>query len=201
MRRGAFDIEFDFSELNKLSGRLSTLNGEQLRASSVEAVNAVITRFDKNQRAAQVADINLPQSYVDSKTTTTLASNGSNPRAEIRTAGDLTIMGRFGPSPILDPERRDRLGRRMGRRSAGVSVPIKPSAPANEPQWFLMRLLNGNGEGVFVRTAAGKAKHLYGPSPYSLFRHQALIGEPALLDDLERTAVSFMADSVEKVFR
>lgn len=197
MAERQFDLEVDVSELVGIAEGLGSLGAQGLAGIAAAAVNEVTLRFDEKQRAAQIADINLPRSYVDRKTQTVLATP-SEARATITTAGDLTVMDRYPIQTLRDPSRLDRRGHRLGQRQAGVRVAIKPSAPVAEPQWFTMRLKNGNGTGVFVRTSAGKVKHLYGPSPYSLFRHQVNLGEPALLDDLEATGAQALADAIEK---
>lgn len=197
MSTSAFSLEVDVSELASVGEGLARLGSKGLAGIAAAAVNEVVLRFDEAQRAAQIADINLPRSYVDAKTSRTLATD-AEARATITTQGDLTVMDRYPLQVLKDPSRLDRRGHPLGARQAGVRVAIKPSSPVEEHQWFTMRLKNGNGTGVFVRTSAGKLKHLYGPSPYSLFRHQINVGEPALLDDLEATGAQALADAIEK---
>lgn len=200
MRQRAFSVQVDTSELTGLAEGLGRLSGERLGRAALEAVNAVTTRFDEAQRTAQRADINLTAGYIGEKTQVDLASDPVNPRAQILTRGDLTVMGHYQPEVLRDPDRLDRRGRRLGERSAGVRVTIKNSSPTSQTSWFLMRLRNTQAErfGVFVRdTATEKPKNLYAVSPYSLFRHQALIGEPRLLDDLERTVSAALADAIQ----
>lgn len=193
-----FEVTVSVSEVEGLARRIERLPGDVLGRAAVDAVNAVVTRFDELQRKGQVADIALSPAYVKSKTDLQLAANPANPRALLTTRGDLTILGRYNPTVLRDPERLDRAGRRMGNRQAGVRVAIKPSAPVEETQWFTMRLKNGNGTGVFVRTSAGRVKHIYGPSPYSLFRHQINTRSEDLREDLQRTGLAAMADAVER---
>ena len=192
-----FEVSVDVSELAGLQRGLGQLSGESLAATAAAAVNVVVDRFDTKQRAAQVADIALDPGYVARKTKVWPATP-ADPKATITTSGDLTIMGRYPITSLRDPSRLDRRGNRLGERQAGVLAGIKRSAPANEPQWFMMRLKNDNGTGVFVRTSQGRKKHLYGPSPYSLFRHQINVGAPALLDDLQNTGVDALADAINE---
>lgn len=200
MRRSAFSVDIELGEVTGLADSLGRISGERLGRAALEAVNTVTTRFDDRQRKAQRADINLTAGYIEDKTTVQLATDLVNPRATIRTRGDLTVMGHYDPEVMRDPGRLDSRGRPLGNRSAGVRVAIKPSTPTEHESWFLMKLKGTQGarEGVFVRDTEGKAKHLYGVSPYSLFRHQALIGEPGLLDDLETTVGAAVSDAIEK---
>jgi hypothetical protein len=195
-----FDIKVDVRQLAGLQERLGLLSGNTLAAAAADAVNVVTERFDVKQQAAQRADIALDPAYIARKTKFWPATP-SDPRATITTSGDLTIMSRYPLALQADRDRRDKAGRRYGARQAGVQVTIKPSAPVDEDLWFLMRLRNGNGTGVFVRTSAGRTKHLYGPSPYSLFRHQINVGAPALLDDLQKTGADAFAAAVDGAFR
>lgn len=192
-----FDIEVSVTDLAGLQDRLGQLSGERLAAAAADAVNVVVDRFDAKQRAGQIRDIALDPTYIASKTRVTPATPGK-PSATITTSGALTIMSRYPLALMSDRNMVDKAGRRFGKRQAGVNVTIKPSAPVEEQQWFLMRLKNGNGTGVFVRTSAGGTKHMYGPSPYSLFRHQINAGEPELRDDLVRAGAAAIADAVEK---
>lgn len=193
----SFDIQVDVSQLAGLQERLTALSGNTLASAAADAVNVVTSEFDRKQRAGQLADIALDPEYIARKTRVTKATPG-NPVATITTSGDLTIMSRYPHALMPAAGRVDKAGHRIGQRAAGVQVTIKRSAPVEEPQWFFMNLRNGNGLGVFVRTSAGRLKHMYGPSPYSLFRHQIDIGEPQLLADLMETGASAIADAVEK---
>lgn len=192
-----FEISVDVSQLAEVEQGLGRLTGAALAAAAADAVNVVTEQFDARQRAGQIADIALDPGYIASKTKVRLATP-SSPQATITTAGDLTIMGRFGPTSLRDPGRLDRRGHKLGQRQAGVSVGIKRSAPAVEPAWFLMRLKNGNGTGVFVRTSSGKKKHLYGPSPYSLFRYQINTGITQLEDDLRAAGGDALVNAIDK---
>lgn len=196
-----FEFELDASQLVGLADGLGQLSGERLAAAAAAAVNVVVGRFDAKQRAGQIADINLDPDYIARKTRVRPATPGDT-TAKITTSGDLTVMDHY-PLALLtrDGTEVDKAGRRYGRRQAGVRVAIKPSAPTEQPLWFLMRLKNDNGTGVFVRTSAGKKKHMYGPSPYSLFKHQIDVGAPALLDDLQTTGAAELAGEVEKALR
>lgn len=195
------NITFDFSALAGLAAQMRDVGASQIGLSALEVVNRVTTRFDKEQRAAQIADINLPRSYVDSVTRRVAAATPVNPRAEIRTERKLTVMDRYGAAPYRRPNDTDRLGRRLGNRQGGVLLPIKPSAPRREDAMFMLPLRNQAGrQGVFVRTTAtgGRPKHLYGPSPYSLFRFQVRRSEADLVQTLAREALESLSAAIEK---
>lgn len=197
-----FNFEVDTGDLLGLAGRLERVDGRRLGLAAVEAVNAVITRFDEAQQAGQTRDIALTPAYVKSKTDLALATDPVNPQAKLITRGDLTVMDRYPLQVLKDPSRLDRAGHRLGKRQAGVQVGIKPSAPVTEPQWFTMRLrvgtASGSRIGVFVRTSSGRKKHLYGPSPYSLFRFQVGQLGSDLQQDLEATGTAAIADVIDE---
>lgn len=176
-----------------------------LTVAAVDAVNVVTQRADQALRAGEIADISLSDEYVRSKTTVALATR--DPRAEITVRGDLTILGRFPLAQITvaaasakgDPSR----GIPAGSKAAGVRAQIKRSSATAQPKWFTMRLRRGaragDNVGVFVRTGPGSVKHLYGPSPYSLFRYQAGLQLEDIADDLQRTTDQAVADQLTKV--
>lgn len=197
-----FNFEVDAGDLLGMAGRLEAVDGRRLGLAAVEVVNAVVTRFDVAQQAGQIRDIALTPAYVKSKTDLTLASDPANPQATIVTRGDLTVMDRYPLQVLQDPNRLDRAGHRLGKRQAGVRVGIKPSAPVAEPQWFTMRLragtASGSRVGVFVRTSDGRKKHLYGPSPYSLFRFQVGQLGADLQQDLETSGVAALSDVIDE---
>lgn len=200
----------------------------RLAVAAVDAVNTVTKRAEKSLIEGELADINLSPAYVKSKTDMTLAAvGGKSARAEIVTRGDLTILGNFKPvSRIVAPGAKRRAGPIKGFRSAGVGINIRKSLRIMEPQWFLMRLKAGNvaGDkyGVFMkddsiapkndrgkglgdagRRRDGKAgkRHIYGPSPYALFRAQIAQQFDAIQDDLSRTALSLMGDEFEETLK
>lgn len=191
------ELVVDVTQLAGLTDRLGRLSAGGLAAAAAETVNVVTERFDRKQRAGQLADIALDPNYVAQKTRVKSATPG-DATATITTSGDLTVMDRYPLVLLPAAGRVDRRGRPFGQRQAGLKVTIKRSAPVAETQWFLMRLKNNNGSGVFVRTSAGKKKHLYGPSPYSLFKHQVEVGTPALLADLQSTGLENLAAAAEK---
>ena len=203
-------ITVNVREVEALADRLSAVKGDRLASVTTQVVNEAAVEFERKLIDGGVAGINLSKTYVKSKTDLALATVSARPRAEIVTRGDLTVMGRFGPSTVRAPGAPRRAGPIAGRRSAGVSVAIRTGTPIMEPQWFLMPLKNGNGFGAFVRddsiapspTAlregrAGK-RHVYGPSPYSLFARQIVVQGPRMRLDLEELAVSRLSAEIER---
>lgn len=195
------NIALDFSALGPLAAQLRTVGAEQLGRAALEVVNAVTTQFDKEQRAGQIADLNLPRADVDAATTLTRAASVANPRAQIATVVKLTVLDRYGAAPYKRPNDFDRIGRRLGNKQGGVLLPIKRSAPVRRDAMFMLPLRNTAGRrGVFVRTTAtgGKPKHVYGPAPYSLFRFQVKTREADLVRTLQVSATEALGLALEK---
>ena len=187
--------------------RLDRVSGSVIGTAARDAVNEVITRFERDATDGMTADYGLAPAYVRGKTDVRLADSILNPKAEMVTRGDLTILGRFplqqltqsAPRAKGDPSR----GIAPGRKQAGVRATIRRSAPAERDKWFTMRLHAGNAPGanigVFVRaTGRDKPKHIYGPAPYSLFRFQRDLRIGEVETDLQNTTMRTIADRVEK---
>lgn len=207
-------ISVDVRQLEAQATRLDRVaEGGRLALAATQAVNSVTTRFEKKAVAGEIANINLTQAYVRSKTDMTLARPGGPARAQIRTKGDLTILGRFEPlSRIIAPGAARRAGPVKGFRQAGTALGVTKTGYHMEPQWFIMRLRAGREPGVnfgvFVRddSIAPKSKrdgragyrHIYGPSPYSLFHHQINVGAEALEEDLRATALDEMGGALKE---
>lgn len=210
-RQGSFGLKIDATQVNGLADRLGRLSGREFGLACLTAVNEVTTRFDKDSQHGMTADIGLTPAYVRSKTDVALAERLVNPRAEIRVRGDLTILGRFPLQQLTQAARTKAKGDPArgipaGRKQAGVKATIRRSAPAAREKWFTMRLRAGAGPGanvgVFVRqTGSDKPKHIYGPSPYSLFRHQIETHIGSVEDDLQRTALNRTAELVERIVK
>lgn len=204
---------FKFDPLASITDKLdrAAAKGRFLLA-SVEAVNAVTLRTGASLQRGEIRDINLSPAYVKSKTDMVVAPARGPAKAAILTSGDLTVLGRFSPLILAAGNgAMRRAGPRAGLRNAGVTVPIRRSSPAFEPQWFVLPLRRGsqaglNGFGVFVRDSRlkpraaalreGKAgkRHIYGPSPYSLFKAQVNVQMPDILNDLERETLKRIGD-------
>lgn len=223
----ATSVTFKFKPAEQAANRLERVaERSRLALAALDAVNAVTRRADESLRRGEIEDINLTPAYVKSKTDVQLARPGAAPRAVITTKGDLTILGRFAPlSRLVNQNRRDSIGRRLGFRSAGTALAIRKSKREVQPQWFLMRLRRGNAPGdnfgVFVRDDALPAKNgpnpslaggrhrdgragkrqIYGPSPYSLFRAQVTRQFDTIQSDLARTALREVGDELEKGVR
>lgn len=203
-------FDFLFEPAEALATRLLQIPGAPLRAAQVRAVNEVTSRFDVLARRRMNEGISLSDAYVKSKVRVDLATR--EPEATITAAGDLTILGHFPLHQMYrqanrparakgDPAR----GIPAGSRAAGVRVTIKTAAPTAQARWFTMKLRRGTAAGdkigVFARAPGGRARHMYGPSPYSLFRFQVKRGERELQGDLERTGLAAVQQVVEGALR
>lgn len=190
-----------------LAERLGRISGSVIGMAARDAVNEVMTRFERDALAGMTADIGLTPAYVKGKTDVRLAEVSLNPKAEMVTRGDLTILGRYplqqltqsAPRAKGDPAR----GIAPGSKQAGVRAGIRRSAPVERDKWFTMRLRAGGGPGantgVFVRaTGRSTPKHIYGLSPYSLFRHQIGLRATEVEVDLADTTMRTITDRVEK---
>lgn len=213
-------FKFKFDPLEGLADKIEqAARRGRFALAAVDAVNIVTQRASTSLQAGEIANINLDPAYVKSKTDVQLASPGSKARATITTKGDLTVMGRFGAT-MASMQRTGgttRSGPRPARLNSGTKYRIKKSAPGFERQWFVLPLrkgleAGGNSFGVFVRDSRitpskkalreGKAgkRHIYGPSPYQLFKEQIRLQGGDIQDDLARTALDRMADELEKAF-
>ena len=213
-------FKFKFDPLEGLADKIERAAARgRFALAAVDAVNIVTTRANTSLQAGEIANINLTPAYVKSKTDVQLASGASKARATITTKGDLTVLGRFGVT-MASMQRTGgvtRDGPRPARLNSGTSYRIRKNAPAFEPQWFVLPLrkgseAGGNSFGVFVRDSRipkskralreGKAgkRHIYGPSPYQLFKEQIRLQGRDIQDDLARTALEQMGAELEKAF-
>lgn len=210
-------IRVKFNPARELADRLDrTAASGRLALNAAQAVNDVTVAFNDSQIAEQTRTINLTQAYVRSKTDVTLARPLGKPRAEILTRGDLTVLGNFTPLAMTAGRGvLRRAGPRIGMRNAGTRVSIKRASPVFEPQWFVLplrrgRVPGGNGFGVFVRDDSippskralregrhGK-RHIYGPSPYSMFRRQIDTRSPEVQARLAERALALMGDGLRQ---
>lgn len=206
-RRNSFALTVETSKVEGLADRMGRVSGSAFGLAAKSSVNEVALRFEADALRGMTADIGLTAAYVRSKTDVKLAESTLNPRAEVTTGGALTILGRYPLQQLTQSASRAKgdpaRGIPAGRKQAGVRVGIKRSAPAAREKWFTMRLragaAPGENVGVFVRaTGRPKPKHIYGPAPYSLFRHQVETHITDVEDDLQRTALRTVADLVEK---
>lgn len=212
----SLEVRIDVRQAEAFADRLSTVSGRRLGVSAVRAVNEVTTEFNESSIKEQTRGINLTPAYVKGKTDVKLADSPARPRAEITTRGDLTVLGNFAPlSRIVAPGAPRKAGPIKGFRSAGVRVAIKRAKYLTENQWFILPLRRGlvgggNGFGVFVRDPKlrpskaalregryGK-RHIYGPSPYALFRRQIDTRFPEIEQKLADRALALMGDALEE---
>lgn len=200
-----FTVAIDFDPLTEVAGRLDALAGKALlRLTAADVVNEVAVRFDKHAKAGMNRALNLTDQYIAERMSITRAkfAGKAPPRAEIVARGDLTIIGHYPHEQLQYEGTRTLKGPTRGRRYSGVAVEITKGQAIEEKQWFTMRLRRGTQSGdkigLFVRTSAGTVKHLYGPSPYSLFRYQVEHDDGFLIEDLEDTATAKMRQAIDK---
>lgn len=208
MARTSFALKVETKELATLAARLGGLAGASLGRAAKDAVNEVTLRAHESTLRGMTADVGLTPAYVKSKTDVSLATDLLHPVGEIVTRGDLTILGRYPLQQLTQSARPDAKGDPSrgiapGTKQAGIRASIRRSAPVARDKWFTMKLragkTAGDNVGVFVRaTGRDKPKHIYGPSPYSLFRHQLDVQSSDIADDLSKTALQKIADQVEK---
>jgi hypothetical protein len=187
---------------DELASRLDrAADSTRIRLNLVDAVNDVTQRFELTAARAMNAGLALEDSYVRSKIkrTPAVAAGRGAVRAEIVTRGDLTILGNYPHRQLNEAGTAVRSGASKGRRPSGARVEIRRGAAVTEPQWFVMKLRGTGGkEGIFVRTSEGRTKHIYGPSPYSLFRFQINRLQDDLQDDLQTAATTTVAGVIER---
>jgi len=190
-----------------LADRLGRISGSVIGMAARDAVNEVIVRFERDALQGMTADVGLTPAYVKGKTDLRLAESALNPRAEMVTRGDLTILGRYPLQQMTQSAPRAKgdsaRGISPGRKQAGVRVGIRRSAPVERDKWFTMRLRSGVGPGenigVFVRSTGRRTpKHIYGLAPYSLFRYQRDLRAGDVETDLADTTMRTIVDRVEK---
>lgn len=189
-------LRVSFDPANELARKIdNAAAGIRSRIGAVEAVNAVSSRAEKSLRAGMNQGLNLSDAYVASRMTRTPAEvTGKGPVVATVTAdGRPTIISHY---PYQQLRTRGDQG-----RSAGVATEVRKGGAKFVAQWFTMRLrlpeASGGKFGLFYRGSSGKAKHLYGPAPYSLFRFQIGAQEADILDDLERSGLAAFEGSLK----
>ena len=189
----ALTVEINAEQVLVLAERMEGVTGARLNAALVKAVNQVGQRYDSSIRRAMNKGIALSDEYVSSRMSVEPATNA--PVLTITTIGPggqsrkgLTILGHYNPQKTAD----------------GVQIEVTRGAPKQLlRRAFIMRLKSGTvaGDrfGVFERIGPGKTawKHLYGVSPYSLFRYQATQQSPAIEADLQEAALVNIAEAID----
>lgn len=216
-----FNLRVDAKGLTNLGVDLTALSGDQLGQSAKAAVNEVVKRTYLFARKDMNENINLTDAYIGSKVSYELAQATTNPTGTITTIGDLTPLDRFDARVVTQPvnwsnSRIQSLGfkfgpwpgwtRRKGDAARGipenekaksVAVTVQRGAPKQlGSSAFRMKLKNGNGYGTFIRTSEDKTKHLYGPSPYSLFAFTVKTNQDRIADDLQSTALAEVTQAI-----
>lgn len=206
-RTNDFALAVRTDEVLALADQLDGATTASITAALVRAVRTSTEKFDRSARKAMNAGIALSDGYVSSRMEVD-APEGT-PRVAITAAGPgragrkgLTILGHYNPRTFTGSL----------SRPGGVTIEATRGKPQRlERRTFMMRLKRGTAAGdqfgVFERlgpdlkNADGSIRkrnwrHLYGVSPYSLFRHQIEVGSDELQADLQRTALAELAKVV-----
>lgn len=196
----AFHVTVEVPGADRAARGLDQLTGESLRQAVVQQMRPVLDRYVSSTQAAMRAGIALSEGYVSSRMEYEPPS--IVPKAVVTAHGParpnragLTILGHYSPAVTTQPAKRPRRskgdssrGIPAGSKAAGVQVEVTRGAPKVIPGAFTMKLRRGDQAGdqigVFVRSGAA-VRHLYGVSPYSLFRFQVSRSEGELADRLQ----------------
>ena len=176
-------IAIDASTLLDAAAKIDTIDGAAINKALRAMVQAEVGAFDTRTRRAMNAGIALSDEYVSSKMVR--EDDPALPRTTITAFGPgrrdpsgLTILGHYDPTTIWEPAKRARAkgsqarGVPAGSKAAGVRITVRRGAAKYLPGAFMMTLKGTGGKtGVFYRDGS-KLRHLYGVSPYSLFRFQ-----------------------------
>lgn len=202
----SFNVSIDLAAIEGLAAKLNGINPQSLGDGLVNTLNEVTDRAYVTTRNDMLRTINLSQEYVESKMTVNRAKTASNLSSSIvaigpgrgKNAG--AILGRYLPVMRTQPVRYPKLSKGdssnqrnipRGMKAAGVAVSVKRGSTKVIEHGFLMRLKNGNGIGVFTRSAGAtgpkNVKHRYGPSVYQLFKVAADSYTNEIGSDLEKS--------------
>lgn len=169
----SINVRVDLTSLKSLSESIEKVPKE-ISDSLVRAVNTVARATFETSKKKIVEQVNLQQSYVDSKLKLEPASDV--PTATITGQGRGVLLSNFNPVQLTKANVSSRgkgnpkLGIPKGYRAAGVKVRVKAQGSGGDLQHgFFMKLKNGNGMGVFTRNAAGRVQVRYGPSVDQIF--------------------------------
>lgn len=195
----SFDITIATDEVVAAAQALDAIDGAAINALLTRVVTEQAGKFDTRLRRAMNAGIALDDGYISSRMDIERTANV--PRVTISAAGPaapgrkgLTILGHYSPRVTTsaakgkakgDPSR----GVPAGQRASGVQVEVRKGEPKTLTGAFTMTLRGSGKTGVFVREG-GKARHLYGVSPYSLFRFQIGAQQEAMAAELQQAVVT-----------
>ena len=199
----SFNVTITTDEVLAAATQLEKIDGAAINALLVRAVNEAAGKFDTRLRRAMNAGIALEDGYISSRMEVDRQANV--PRVTITAAGPgragrkgLTILGHYSPrvtfSPAKRPSRGDaKRGVPAGMRASGVQVTVRRGAPTTLNSAFTMTLrrgtVAGDNTGVFIRDGE-KVRHLYGVSPYSLFRFQINAQQQQMDAELQREVLT-----------
>lgn len=207
-------IEIDVAQISALANDMERIDPARLGAATLDAVNRTATQLEQTARDNIVRGVNLSDPYVRQRLRVEPATNAARVEAFVAATTYKssrnyvgTPLGRYDPKQLVtaaaNPKRakgdRSR-GIAPGMKQAGVSVEVLRGARkvVSSGNSFTMPLKNGNGLGVFTRSAGQvKYKHRLGPSVYQLFRTQAGL----LIDDVAEDLSNAVAEEAQKIMR
>lgn len=198
-----FSVTIDTDEVLAAAARLDAIDGAAVNALLTRVVGETAARFDTRLRRAMNAGIMLDDGYISSRMEVDREAN--LPRVTITAAGPgragrkgLTILGHYSPRVTFAPGKGStkgdaKRGVPAGQRATGVQVTVRRGEPKTIDGAFTMTLRRGTAAGdsvgVFLRDG-GKVRHLYGVSPYSLFRFQINAQQDTMDDELQRAVMT-----------
>jgi hypothetical protein len=160
-------FKIDTSEVNKLVAQVSGYN-EAIARAEYRAVNKVADKTTTASKRAIVSMVNLSSTYVSQNMSTDKAAMGrpvAYIKARVRPTKLMTFDAKIKTVAAPTATGSPSTGIPAGKKFAGVSVAVKRAGAAkmlSAPTYFLLRLKNNNGLGIFSRM--GKLRHHYGPS-------------------------------------
>ena len=192
------EVKLDLSAIERLSTSLESVDKDAVGKTALRVVNQVVEDAYETVRPRMIRNINLTDTYIQSRMSVNSAKSTNDVKASIVASGskpDMTILARYGArmlsKPVKNPERSkgDQLFSRNIAptfKAAGISVEVTRGSREVFSHGFFMPLRNANTVGLFTRKGNEKVKHRYGPSVYQLFAHYAKDLSTELTDELEQ---------------
>lgn len=205
-------IRFDTTALTKAAERLATLDTQTLRQMREAAVEQVSTATHKTAKDEALRQLNLPPGYVNdaiarqkgprqpllTRDTVVSEVRGTTlPRfigARINTVPVnwsneriADLPRKFGRWPGWTRRKGDAMrGIPEGQKAAGFTVDVNRKGDKTINGVFTLPLKTAGGFGVFrPGPTKNKPVHLYGPSPFQVFRRHINDNRDQIMTDLE----------------
>lgn len=204
------EVKLDLSAIERLSTSLESVDKDAVGKTALRVVNQVVEDAYETVRPRMIRNINLTDTYIQSRMSVNSAKSTNDVKASIVASGskpDMTILARYGArmlsKPVKNPERSkgDQLFSRNIAptfKAAGISVEVTRGSREVFSHGFFMPLRNANTVGLFTRKGNEKVKHRYGPSVYQLFAHYAKDLSTELTDELEQKLTDEVGKLIDK---